>query len=109
MIMIRDYRKRAGMTMKELGDRVGCSEAAISLYELGKREASYEMLLKISEVLGTDVNHLLGHEEPVEEDISEFLEELRTRPELRILFQTSKDMTPEQINSVVQMIEGFKK
>ena len=109
MIMIREYRKRAGMTMKELGDRVGCSEAAISLYELGKREASYEMLLKISEVLGTDVNHLLGHEEPEQEDISEFLEELRTRPELRILFQTSKDMTPEQINAVVQMIEGFKK
>jgi len=60
MIMIREYRKRAGMTMKELGDRVGCSEAAISLYELGKREAPYEILLQISEVLDTDVNHLLG-------------------------------------------------
>ena len=60
MIMIRDYRLKKGWTMKELGDRVGVSESAISLYELGKRKIKYEMLLKLSEELGTDVNHLLG-------------------------------------------------
>lgn len=44
-----------------------------------------------------------------DEDMADYLENLRTRPELRMLFQTSKDMTPEQIRAVVQMIEGFKK
>lgn len=60
MILIREYRTRLGMTMKELGDKVGVTESAISLYELGKRKPDYEMLLKLSEALGTDVNHLLG-------------------------------------------------
>lgn len=60
MILIREYRTRLGLTMKELGDKVGVSEGAISLYELGKRKPNYEMLLKLSEALGTDVNHLLG-------------------------------------------------
>lgn len=64
MIMIRDYRLRKGLTMKELGDRVGVSESAISLYELGKRRVSDEMLLRLSEELDTDVNHLLGRSEP---------------------------------------------
>ena len=60
MILIREYRTRLGMTMKELGDKVGVTESAISLYELGKRKPDYEMLLKLSEALNTDVNHLLG-------------------------------------------------
>lgn len=60
MILIREYRQRLGLTMKELGDRVGVTESAISLYELGKRKPDYEMLLKLSEALETDVNHLLG-------------------------------------------------
>lgn len=96
------------MTMKELGDKVGCSQAAISLYELGKREPKYEMLLKMAEALGTDVAHLLGTVED-DPDMAEYLDELRTRPEMRMLFQTSKGMTKEQIDAVVAMIEGFKR
>ena len=108
MVKIRYYREKMGFTMKELAQRVGCTESAISNYELGKREASYETLLKIAEALETDVSHLLGKVED-QEDMSGYLEELRTRPEMRLLFETSKDMTPEQINAVVQMLEGFKK
>lgn len=60
MLLIREYRNRLGMTMKELGDKVGVTESAISLYELGKRKPDYEMLLKLSEALETDISHLLG-------------------------------------------------
>ncbi len=43
------------------------------------------------------------------EDMAEYLEELRTRPEMRMLFETSKGMSKEQIAAVVAMLEGFKK
>ena len=109
MIRLRDYRLRAGMTLKELGDKVGASESAISLYELGKREPKYEMLLKLAEALDTDVAHLLGTAEDDDPDLAEYIEELRTRPEMRMLFQTSKGMTKEQVDAVVAMLEGFKK
>ena len=59
--------------MKELGALVGCSEAAISLYELGKREASYEMLLKMSEVLNVDVHYLIRGNYNVSADNSDTL------------------------------------
>jgi transcriptional regulator with XRE-family HTH domain len=109
MIRIRQYRERAGLTMKELGAKVGCTESAISNYELGKRKPDYEMLLKMSEALGTDVAHLLGTAPEDDGDLSGMLEDLRARPELRILLQSSRDMSPDQVRAIVQMIEGFRK
>ena len=56
---IREKRKEKGITMKELGARIGCSESAISQYETGKRSPDYETLLKLAEELDTSVNYLL--------------------------------------------------
>lgn len=61
-INIREARKAKGITMKELGNLVGATESAISLYERGMREPSYEILLKIAEELDTSVGYLLGAE-----------------------------------------------
>ena len=47
-MFLRELRKARGITMKELGDMLGVSESTISLYENGKREPSYELLLKLS-------------------------------------------------------------
>lgn len=107
MIRIRYYRNMRGLTMKELGNIVGCTEGAISNYELGKREPSYEMLLKISEALGTDVSHLLGT--APDDDMVEYLEDLRSRPELRLLLKVSRGVSKENIESVAKMIENFSK
>lgn len=68
MVNLKYYRELRGLTMEELGKKVGCTLSAISNYERGKREPNYEMLLKLSEALDTDVYHLLGKAEP---DITE--------------------------------------
>ena len=62
MKMLRKIRKEKGLTMKQLGAIVGVTEAAISQYETGKREADFETLLKISEALDCTVDYLLGRE-----------------------------------------------
>lgn len=43
-----------------------------------------------------------------DDDFAEYLEELRTRPEMRMLFDSSRGMSPEQVKAIVQMIENFK-
>lgn len=73
MKMLRTARKSKGLTMKELGEKVGVSESAISQYETGKREADFETLLKIGEVLDCSIDYLLRGEQekkltPVSED-----------------------------------------
>ena len=38
----------------------------------------------------------------------EYLDELRTRPEMRMLFSTTKNATKAQIEAIVQFIEGMQ-
>lgn len=76
MNYIRYARKKAGLTMKELGEKVGCTEAAISHYELDQRKPDYEMLLKISEELNTSVDFLMRGNEREEEKVEEIDSEL---------------------------------
>lgn len=89
MILIREYRQRLGLTMKELGDKVGVSEGAISLYELGKRKPNYEMMLKLSEALETDVNHLLGKD--LMDDLQRFAVDEDTAYVTKLMKQLSKE------------------
>lgn len=46
--------------MKELGKMVDCTESAISMYELGRRQPDFETLLKLAEALDTSVSVILG-------------------------------------------------
>ena len=73
MKMLRATRKSKGLTMKELGEKVGVSESAISQYETGKREADFETLLKIGEVLDCSIDYLLrGEQEKKPTLVSEY-------------------------------------
>ena len=44
----------------------------------------------------------------VDDDLREYLDELRTRPEMRMLFSTTKTATKEQIEAIVKFIEGMR-
>lgn len=57
---IRELRKNKGMTMKELGNRVGLAESTISQYETGKRQPDNETLLRFAELFDTTVDYILG-------------------------------------------------
>ena len=59
MKMLRELRKSKGISMKTLGEYLGVSEAAVSQYETGKREADYETTLKAAEYFGVSVDYLL--------------------------------------------------
>lgn len=61
MNRIRELRKQANLTMKQLGEILGLAESTISQYETGKREPDHKTLLKISEYFHVSVDYLLGH------------------------------------------------
>lgn len=52
---IKEARKKAGLSQKELGDKLGVSQAMIGQYETGKRKPKLETLDKIAEALSVDV------------------------------------------------------
>lgn len=60
---IRTRRRILGLTMKQLANIVGVTEAAISHYETGRREPDNDMLLRIANALGVTVDYLISNEE----------------------------------------------
>lgn len=63
MNRIREYRRKNGLTVAELGDMAELSPSAISKIENGLTSPRVENLEKIADVFGCTVNDLLGREE----------------------------------------------
>lgn len=69
---IRELRKSRGLTMKQLGEKLGLAESTISQYETGKRQPDNETLLELGEIFDVTVGYILGAEKEqphVPEDI----------------------------------------
>ena len=52
--MLRELRKQAGLTQKELAERSNLSRPAIVLYETGARNLNVQAAKRIALVLGCD-------------------------------------------------------
>jgi ribosome-binding protein aMBF1 (putative translation factor) len=62
---IRDLRKRAGLSLIQLGEKVGRTNGFLSLVENGRRTASYLTQCRIAIALGISVDELLDVDEKV--------------------------------------------
>lgn len=57
--VIRDYRQIRGMTLRDVSARGDVALGYLSEIELGKKEASSEVLLSIADALGVNLSELL--------------------------------------------------
>lgn len=72
--MLKQARKNAKLTQKQLAERAGMSQQQLQQYETGKRKPKYETLLKIAKVLNIPIDSLITENEAYalfEEDITE--------------------------------------
>lgn len=60
MINLKKYRESRGLSQAAVARELGISRQTYNNYELGKRQADYEMLLKLSEFFDTTVERLLA-------------------------------------------------
>lgn len=51
-----EYREAAGLSQTAVAEKLECTSSAISQYESGKREPSFEVLVKLAEIYGCTVN-----------------------------------------------------
>lgn len=66
---IKQERQNANMSQKELGEKLGVSQAMIGQYESGKRKPKVETLTKIANALGKKLVDLLTYETELEIDV----------------------------------------
>ncbi len=61
--ILKELRQRAGMTQKQLADRLWLSKATVSYYEQSLRSPSPEVLVKLARVFHVTTDYLLGIEQ----------------------------------------------
>lgn len=61
---VRDARIRAGITQRDLAQRVGVNVSTISMYENAKRMPSLDKMSMMSEVLDTSLDFLVPTVKP---------------------------------------------
>mgnify|MGYP000059504993 FL=1 len=57
---IKKIRVDAGLTQKELGERLGITSQSIAQWETGRREPKYQSMVKIADALNVPVSSLYG-------------------------------------------------
>lgn len=114
---LRELRESAGYkTQQAFADAFGVAQSTVGGWEAGKREPNYETTMRLAKFFGVSVDDLLGvaekKEQPLvnaDEGLTEYLEELRTRPEMRMLFSISKGATREDVEKAVAIIEALRR
>ena len=106
-IRIKEKRKQLGLTQQQLGDLVKVTKVSICCYESGARTPNLDTLIDIADVLGVDVDYLLGRDNLVvaegknyymsKEEIN-LIKELRNSPNLyeKVISE------PKRITSIIE-------
>jgi len=82
---VRHFRNRAGLTLDQLGEKVGKPAPYLSLLENGRKEPKVQLLMEMASVLDVDVSELLSNEPPSRRD---HLEISLLRAQETALFET---------------------
>lgn len=112
MSAINDLRKKSGLSQKEFADLFNVHQTAVSQWETGKTTPDKETLIKIANYFGVSIDYLLGNTEQKEkplvnedEELTEYLDELKNRPEMKMLFSLAKGATKGDVEKAVKIIE----
>lgn len=108
--------EEAGVSPSRVLTNLSISKGSLSRWKNGG-EPSNPNKKAIADYFGITVRQLMDGEtekaptpesEGEDEELTEYLEELRTRPEMRMMFSLTKNATKEDIEKVVKIIEALK-
>lgn len=108
--------KSRGINITVMCKEAGVSRGNLTDLKKGRQSGLSAINLdRIASYFGVSVSYLLGTEQkekPLindDEELTEFLEQLRTRPECRMLFSLTKDATKADVEKAVAIIEALRK
>ncbi len=72
---LKTMRKEAGMTQKDLADRLGITKSVVSYYELQEKTPSPDVLIRLAGIFHVTTDYLLGLNHRKMIDVSDLSEE----------------------------------
>ncbi len=100
---LKMLRKEQGLTMREIGEIIGVSDAAWTKYEKNRAEPSIESLVKIADYFQVSLDFLLGRTNIREPQL---VEEANIQSEFLKEFEWSKIGDPSQMYFLVENLSA---
>ena len=109
--------RERGRSGSRMSADLGMSRSFMTELRKGRAKGvNAETAARIADYLGVSTDYLLGKsptpqltDDPMEQELAGYLEELRSRPEQRMLFSVTRKATREQVEAIVHMIEEMQK
>lgn len=113
---LKTLRKKYNYTGEEVGNMLKVSKVAIYNWEKDIRSPSPDVIKKLANIYEVSTDYLITGKESTstkygyyrDPEAEEYAEYLRTRPEAKLLFSASRDMSKEDMEEVVNYIEYLK-
>lgn len=115
--IIKNRREELGLTIKQIADAVGVSEGTVSRWESGNiKNMKRDKIAALSQVLQIPPRILMGWEDEAQElpyyfneETAKIAQAIHDDKNLRILFDASQKLEPEDIEYVVSLVQRLKK
>lgn len=109
--------RERGVTAYRVSEATGIKTSSLSGWKAGKFTPKQDKLKKIADYFGVSIEYLMTGEEPEEKEgyyvnpeTADMAQELYDNKDLRLLFDASRNATPEQLrlirDLVLQMTKG---
>jgi len=112
--IINELCKSSGINITILCKEASIPRSLLSEFKAGRTKAlSIDTLNKIANHFDVSVDYLMGKsniKKPLvngDEELTEYLEELKNRPEMRMLFKLSSGASKEDVEKAVKIIEAL--
>lgn len=96
-------RNNKKLTGQKVADQLNITRNALSLYENGKREASYETLKKLSQIYNVSIDYLLGNTNELTTTTQSAV--ISSEQAKNIWFSTLSDLDKTLINTFLKLNE----
>lgn len=113
---IKERRTNLGLTLLEIAEQLNVKEATVQRYESGEiKNIKHETIVELAKILKCSPQYLMGWTEQIHDinnnadyELQEYLEELKNRPEMRMLFSLAKGATKDDVEKAVKIIEALR-
>jgi len=100
---LQKAREEAGLSQEDLAKKLGCTQASLSNYELGKRRLYLADLQRIGQLLGKPVTYFLEDSED-KQSVNLNCDQLLKEPLVKDILEALRDLKPAQRKSVLDYI-----
>lgn len=97
--------KQRGITLTGLEKILDFGDKTIRRWDINMPNT--RQLMAVADYFGVSVDYLLGRDETTTEE--QMLDELARSEEMKILFDTTRDCTLDQLRTVAEMVKLWKK